>query len=143
MYNCRVMAYCAYHGPSTSIIFDICLPISLSLSLCLCSCFIVYQVFLSVSRMNHQSRKILMQFCFLQQNTPYLGINCMTLNATSEEVLYFKMLYISVCVGGGFEIQTTPAEQKGLSNAICIHVISFYFLPFFVITAFALQGNQY
>lgn len=33
-----------------------------------------------------------------------LGINCMTMNATSEEVLCFKMLYITVCVGGGFEI---------------------------------------
>lgn len=59
--------------------------------------------------------------------TPYLGINCITMSATSEEVLYFKMLHLSVCVGGGFEIQTAPVEQKSLSNATCIHAISFYF----------------
>lgn len=63
--------------------------------------------------------------------TPYLGINCIAMSATSEEVLYFKMLHLSVCVGGGFEIQTAPVEQKSLSNATCIHAISFYFVFLF------------
>lgn len=36
----------------------------------------------------------------------------MTMNAISEEVLYFKMLHLSVCVGGGFEIQIALVEQN-------------------------------
>lgn len=36
----------------------------------------------------------------------------MTVNAASEEVLYFKMLHLSVSVGGGFEIQIALLEQN-------------------------------